>query len=98
MLGLRLRSRRRRDSPCSLLRALENRRRLILKVFVVQHVHDLDNAEDVKFIGVYSTRERANQAVEALRAQPGFRESSVGFHIDQYELDEVHWKEGYVRK
>lgn len=65
-------------------------------VFLVQHTHDLENEEDVKIIGIYSTREKAEQAIERLRSQAGFKDCPNSFYIDRYKVDEDHWKEGYV--
>jgi hypothetical protein len=66
-------------------------------VFVLQHVHTLeDGTEDVKFIGVYSSREQADAAVARLVRQPGFSEAPEGFHVEEYRVDQDHWVEGYV--
>ncbi len=66
------------------------------KVYVLQHVHSLgDGEEDVKFIGVYSSREKAQAAIGRLSHAPGFSEALAGFHIDEYELDKDQWVEGY---
>lgn len=66
-------------------------------VFVLQHVHSRDNGdEDVKFIGVYSSREKADAAVGRLTRLPGFSDAPDGFHVDEYRLDQDHWVEGYV--
>ena len=66
-------------------------------VFVVQHVHSReDGVEDVKFIGVYSSREKAQAAVARLGRLPGFAEAKDGFHIDEYRVDQDQWTEGYV--
>ena len=66
-------------------------------VFVVQHVHLLDDgAEDVKLIGVYSSRDKADAAVTRLSLQPGFSESTEDFGVDEYFLDEDHWTEGFI--
>lgn len=77
-------------------------------VFVLQHLHVLPNGEDsVKLIGVYRSRDAAQQAVERLRIQPGFKDhprivdpleegDGQGFHIDTYPLDTDHWPEGYM--
>ena len=66
-------------------------------VFVLQHVHSReDGVEDVKFIGVYSSREKAQEAVARLARLPGFAEAPDGFHIDEYRVDQDHWAEGYV--
>lgn len=68
-----------------------------MEVYIVQHVHEFeDSHEDYKFIGVYSTRQKAEEAVSRLRTKDGFRNIPEGFEIDEYELDEDHWTEGYV--
>lgn len=68
-----------------------------MDVFVVQHVHDREEgAEDVKFIGVYSTEEAAREAVARLSQQRGFRDHLEGFRVDRYRLDQDHWTEGFV--
>jgi hypothetical protein len=66
-------------------------------VYVLQHVHlSDDGAEDTKFIGVYSSRDNARAAVERLSRAPGFSDAPDGFHIDEYQLDEDQWTEGYI--
>ena len=66
-------------------------------VFVLQHVHEReDGAEDVKFIGVYSSREKAEEAAPRLARLPGFADAPDGFHVDEYRVDQDQWAEGYV--
>ena len=77
-------------------------------VFIVQHSHLLPSGEeDVKLIGVYSSRGRALEAVSRLRAQPGFcvhprlidpleGDDAEGFYVDEYKVDDDNWAEGYV--
>jgi hypothetical protein len=66
------------------------------KVYVLQHEHVMeDGTEDVKFIGVYSTRENAQAAVTRLTQAPGFSDAPDGFHIDEYAVDKDQWVEGY---
>ena len=66
------------------------------KVYVLQHVHSLeDGEEDVKFIGVYSSAENAQAAIARLGQVPGFSDALAGFHIDEYQLDKDQWVEGY---
>lgn len=70
-------------------------------VFLLEHVHR-DGDEDVKSIGIYRSREAAEEAVARLKSQPGFRdhpgivEDGSGFYINRYELDMDHWSEGFV--
>ena len=48
-------------------------------VFVLQHVHSQeDGVEDVKFVGVYSSREKAEAAVARLSRLPGFADAPDG--------------------
>jgi hypothetical protein len=66
------------------------------KVFVLQHVHELEEGEeDTKLIGVYSTRENAQAAIKRLSNASGFSEALDGFHIDEYQIDADQWIEGY---
>jgi hypothetical protein len=65
-------------------------------VFVVEHVHEIEeDNESIKLIGVYSSEEKAQQAVARLRLQPGFRDTPEGFSVDRYTVDEDHWREGF---
>ena len=67
------------------------------RVFILQHVHVMeDGAEDVKLVGVYSSRENAQAAVARLGQAPGFRDDAAGFHIDEYRVDRDQWVEGYA--
>lgn len=68
-----------------------------MKVFVLQHVHQItSDQEDVKLMGIYSSRERAEEAQSRMIKLPGFSDAPDGFHIDEYEVDVDHWTEGYV--
>jgi hypothetical protein len=67
------------------------------EVFLVEHMHTLEGGEeDVKIIGIYSSKEHAERAVERLRKQAGFRDTPDGFTIDLYRLDQDHWADGFV--
>lgn len=68
-----------------------------MKVFVVQHCYQTsDGDEETKMIGVYSSPETAEQAIQRLKLQPGFRDTPDCFFTDQYLVDEDNWKEGYI--
>jgi homoserine kinase type II len=65
--------------------------------FVLHHVAREDTPnEDVKLIGVYSTRTAAEAAIARMCLLPGFRDYPSGFHIDEYELDRDQWAEGFI--
>lgn len=71
-------------------------------VFLVHHSYEYDTEdsfenEEVKFIGVYSTRDMAEAAVRRLQTQPGFRDHAAEcFLIEEHTLDEDNWTEGFV--
>jgi homoserine kinase type II len=77
------------------------------KVYIIQHQHILNDQEEIKFIGAYSSEDAAKEAIRRLRVQPGFRDypklikpgidkEHEGFYIDAYELDKDHWAEGFI--
>jgi hypothetical protein len=78
------------------------------RVFVLQHLHIINgDEEDVKMLGVYSSREEGLAAIERFRRLPGFRDTPQmavhtdapgnpeGFYLGEYELDQDSWDEGY---
>ncbi len=52
--------------------------------------------EDTKLIGVYSSEERAKEALEKVRVKPGFRDYPDGFEIYEDELNMTDWREGFA--
>jgi hypothetical protein len=66
-------------------------------VWILQHVHAFDDGhQDVKMIGVFTTEELAQKAIERVKRQPGFRDLPQGFDISELELDRIGWQEGYI--
>ncbi len=66
-----------------------------MTVYLVQHVRDPDGDEDVKVIGIFSTRDGAQRAVDRTVKLPGFRDHPDGFNIDEYTVDADHWQAGF---
>lgn len=68
-------------------------------VWLLQHVHVmLDEHEDVKVIGIFSSEKEAELAREKLSNLPGFMDSKDGFYIDKYAIDQIGWIEGFVTR
>jgi hypothetical protein len=66
-------------------------------VHLLQHVaREGQDDEDVKLLGVYSSPERAEAALDRARLLPGFRDHPDGFQVEGYELDRTEWPEGFV--
>lgn len=80
------------------------------EVYLLQHLHIHDDGdEDVKIIGIYSSYDKALEAVARLKTKPGFidfplvRDADIdeegnenGFYIERYQLNEDNWAEGYT--
>jgi len=70
-------------------------------VYILQHSYEVGDDgqyDETKLIGVYSTREKAEQVIERYRMLPGFRDYPIGcFHIAKYEIDKDHWSEGFIK-
>ena len=65
-------------------------------VYVVQHCYQLDDTEEVKFIGVYSSNDSAKAAIDRLMNAPGFKDHPIEcFNIDKYPIDQDNWVEGF---
>jgi len=68
-------------------------------VFVLQHSYQLNDessSEETKLIGIYSTRAIAEMAIERLKKQPGFKDLPEYFSIEEYQIDQDNWTEGFA--
>ena len=64
--------------------------------YVQWHVPKGDaHKERAKLIGVYSSLEAANAAVERLAGRPGFVDHPQGFEVSAYGIDQDYWTEGF---
>jgi len=67
------------------------------RVFLVRHTREIyDGIDDIKFIGVYSTEEKAQLAIEHAKTLPGFKETQDGFHVEGLLLNRSDWLSGFV--
>jgi hypothetical protein len=67
-----------------------------MEVYLLWHTHDLNQDEDSKLLGLYSSEQKAVEARERAIALPGFRDAPDGFHIDCYRVDRDEWTEGFI--
>ena len=56
---------------------------------------DEQDGDDVKLLGVYSSREKAEDRLIAARKTPGFADEPECFMVDGYEVDRDEWVEGF---
>ena len=71
------------------------------EVYALWHSYELmddDGPRDEdKLIGIFSTREKAQDVMKSLKGKEGFRDHPVScFQIDAMQLDRVGWEEGFT--
>ena len=67
------------------------------KVYILEHIYEADDIEEIKFIGVFSLKTKAESAIEFLSKKPGFIDHPLDcFQISEEKLDEYEWKEGFI--
>ena len=70
-------------------------------VYVLWHIHalhdDYGTHDEEKLIGIYSTEEKAAEAIEAHKDLEGFRDYPVEcFEIHEAVVDRSNWNEGFA--
>ncbi len=66
------------------------------KVFYLAHeYYDGTEYDYVTKIGVYSKRQNAKKALSKYKGLPDFKEHADGFTIDEYDIDEDNWTQGF---
>lgn len=54
-----------------------------------------DSEDSFKVLGLYSSRQLAEERIERARTLPGFRRSPNGFFVHRYVLDTICWPDGF---
>lgn len=72
-----------------------------MDVFLLWHIYELTDGDGIrdeeKFIGVFSSEEKATDAIEQLKGKEGFRDYPVScFEIHKSKVDRVGWVDGFV--
>ncbi|HBF35730.1 MAG TPA: hypothetical protein DDW50_00230 [Firmicutes bacterium] len=65
-------------------------------VYLLQHSYEVNGCDETKVIGIYETKEKAEETIEKLKRAPGFARYPDSFCIDQYEINQDHWIEGFM--
>ena len=53
--------------------------------------------EEIRTIGLYSTRKKAKQVMESYMKKKGFKSHIDGFWIDKWEVDKhFEWRDGFI--
>lgn len=73
-----------------------------MNVYLLQHSYEYEIYEDIKveetkIIGIYSSEMKAKEAMALFLTKQGFnRFPKDCFYIDEYQLDQDHWVEGFI--
>ena len=59
-------------------------------------VINLEEEEDEKIIGIYSSEVAADEAIARARRLEGFREEPDCFIVNEFKVDEDKWTDGFV--
>ncbi len=70
-------------------------------VYALWHSYELVDGDgprdEDKLIGIFSTRENAQNTIELLKNKEGFRDHPVScFSIDPMKLDRIGWADGFT--
>jgi hypothetical protein len=68
-------------------------------IYSIRHEYETESGEDeIKEIGLYSTRQRVEEAIARLREKPGFSDRPEDFVILESVLDgDEGWSDGFIR-
>jgi hypothetical protein len=64
--------------------------------FLLWHTHTVDEEDDDKLIGVYTSSTDAKAAIERIKGKAGFIDHPDGFEIVEYTVGQDHWTEGFI--
>lgn len=70
------------------------------EVYLLWHCHELEDDfglhDEEKFIGVFSSKEKAEEAINLLKNKEGFSDyPKKCFEIDKATVDRPNWTEGF---
>ena len=68
--------------------------------YLLQHSYEFEyegeTFDEIKVIGIFSSKETAARVIDEYKLLPGFRDYPLDcFHISKYEIDKRWWNEGF---
>ena len=66
-----------------------------MKVYLLEHIYELEGHDEVRTLGIYSSKEKAEEVILDYKKLPGFKDFLDGFCITEYEIDKKYWIEGF---
>lgn len=66
-------------------------------VFFLEHIYEINDNEEIKHIGVFSSYNKAIEAINFLKNKPGFKDHPLDcFKVSEAIIDNFEWKEGFI--
>ena len=67
------------------------------KIFFLDYVYEfVDGHDDIRLLGVFSSREKAKLALSKIKKNLEFKKIAKYIVISDDVIDELGWKEGFV--
>lgn len=67
-------------------------------VFILEHSYEIGDYDVCTTVGVYLTKEEAEEVLEQCKNKEEFREHSIDcFYIGNHKLDKCEWEEGFFK-
>lgn len=64
-------------------------------LYCLEHTYELMGNDESKFIGIYASREKAEEVIEEYKKLPGFKDHPNDFYIKEYEMNVDYWRDGF---
>ena len=65
------------------------------KKYMVTHSYELNDCDEIKIIGIFSTEKKAKKAVKKLKKQKGFKKYKKGFEVGPILVNQIYWDGGF---
>jgi hypothetical protein len=70
---------------------------ILKQVFLLEHSYEIEGFDEIKTIGIFTEKEKAEKVIKRYISLPGFMNYPDGFNIGLYEIDKAHWEEGFIK-
>ncbi|NGX31421.1 MAG: hypothetical protein K940chlam8_00789 [Chlamydiae bacterium] len=71
--------------------------KILKKVYLLHYVNEFeDGHDDVKLIGVFSSKEKAKRALKKIKKNPLLKRIHNKFEINECRIGLLGWTEGFV--
>ena len=69
---------------------------IMKKIYFLDYVYEFeDGHDDIKLLGVFSSKENAKLALEKIKANPEYKKIAKYIVISKGTMERVGWEEGY---